>query len=119
MDVIHIALDEANVVPRSYGRIRHLAGDDTGLRNLHTVVVEIDAGEQTSKHYHPFEEVFFVLEGSGMFSTLEGSIGLRPNDAVSVPANETHQISNNSRQKCVLFVAMSPPRKPSEVRVVD
>jgi mannose-6-phosphate isomerase-like protein (cupin superfamily) len=114
--VQRIPLTKAKMVQRPYGLMVSLAGKDTGLENLQVVLMTVNPGECTSVHYHPFEEVFFVISGSAVFKGEDKEMLIRDKDTVVVHPNEVHQIENrDEEQSCTILIAMSPPRDPDKV----
>jgi quercetin dioxygenase-like cupin family protein len=113
--MVKITLQEAEYIPRLYGKL-HLVSPRGVLRNLQVLHMVIAPGGKTSKHYHPSEEIFFIVHGKAVFVGAELTIELREGEAVIVAPGEPHKIENMSdTDECEVLIALSPPRQPSEV----
>jgi quercetin dioxygenase-like cupin family protein len=57
--------------------------------------VEIDPGVTSAKHWHPGEEIIYVLEGSLEYQ-VEGKppVTLKPGDVLFIPAGTVHAAKN-------------------------
>src|SRR4051812_15255868 len=82
-------LDKAPVIDCPYGNVRRLVtGGAGGVANVH--VVSVTKG---SLHFHDaYDEVYYVLSGSGKISMNEQTYPLRPGAAVVIPAGVPHAL---------------------------
>jgi mannose-6-phosphate isomerase-like protein (cupin superfamily) len=54
-------------------------------------------GGKTTPHYHPqTEEIYYLLEGSGVMRIGDEVREVRPGDAIAIPPGQVHQIVNTS-----------------------
>ena len=65
--------------------VANLIGRDDGAVHLEVSLTRLDPGGSVVSHVHPFEESFYVLEGTGVFTVAdqayrvrEGSFGFAP-----------------------------------------
>lgn len=118
--VRYLQLSDTEIISRPYGRLYLISARDAGLKNLQALLMIIEPGKQTSKHYHPSEEIFFVVKGEALFKGRILSQQLKAQDTIIVPPNEPHQIENiSSTETCEILIALSPPRKPEQVTYCD
>ena len=118
--VSKVNLQNCEVIPRSYGRLYLLSERQAGFQNLQVLLMVIEPNSRTSKHYHPSEEVFYVIAGHVTFHTDGLSIQASAQDAVIVPPNRIHQVENVSdKEKGEILIALSPPRDASKVIYCD
>ena len=72
-----------------------------------TTVRIVEIGPESSDrgpHFHDqFEEVIYVLEGSGFLKTSQGQFSLTTGDTVCIPAGVLHQTFNNVGEIIRLF----------------
>ncbi len=55
------------------------------------------------------DKVYLVVEGSGRFRVGEAEVALRAGEAVMAAAGEEHGVANDSGERLVVLVFMSPP----------
>ena len=52
----------------------------------------------TAPHFHPrTEEIYFILEGSGLMQVGDEFRTVGPSDAIAIPPGSRHQITNNGK----------------------
>lgn len=112
-------LSELEKIERPYGYLYRVPAKDEGFENLRLHIFVIKPGEHTSKHHHPFEEIFYILEGSGILIGKETEYPVRKEDIILIPKNELHQLKNSDDKNLIYIVAMSPPRKEEEISYVE
>lgn len=100
---------------RDYGRINLLASWRDGLANLTVVHMELNRNQQTRPHYHPFEEIVIVINGTPTAMVADEIFELEPMDCLAIFANEPHKFQNMSSGVCELIIAISPHRNPDTV----
>lgn len=62
-------------------------------------VAHITAGEELKEHSHADErEIFYFFKGSPLFTVNGQAIRVKPGDAFTVDANETHAIKNDTKE---------------------
>ena len=114
--VRYLRLSDTEIISRPYGRLYLISARDAGLKNLQALLMVIEPGKRTSKHYHPSEEIFFVVKGEALFNSRVLSQQVKAQDTIIVPSNEPHQIENiSATESCEILITLSPPRKPEQV----
>lgn len=101
MKEIKVKLIESSITPvRDFGKglkLQILLDKEIGAKNLDVGIVEIAPKSETSMHVRSFEEVIFMLEGSGQVVTDESkTVTLNKNDCVLIPAGTLHKHTNNT-----------------------
>ncbi len=81
-----------------------------GDRAVHTgfVVCDLDPGGAMPSHVHSFEESFFVVEGTGIVETADGSARVSPGDYGVLAVGLPHRWRNDADQP-VRWVEMQAP----------
>jgi len=100
---------------RGYGRINLLATWRDGLENLSFIHQCIEPGNQTRMHYHPYEEIFFLLNGEAIVQIEDTKYRIGPGECVILFSGEPHKFINRSKKECESVIALSPHRDPEEV----
>ena len=66
-------------------------------------------GQSQKVHAHDgSDKVYYVIEGSGLFTTGEEDRTLGPGNAVMAHAGEPHGVRNGTDENLVLLVTMAP-----------
>lgn len=73
-------------------------GEETGATHTGFAICELDPGSSLPAHLHSFEETFYVLDGSAVVSSAEGSWRVRPGDYGLFPVGVPHLWRNDSGQ---------------------
>jgi quercetin dioxygenase-like cupin family protein len=78
-------------------------------------VVGWEPGQTSPIHSHPHaDEIYYVLEGEGLFNDGRREVTLKPGDTVIFPAGEVHQVRSVTRM--VLYrVQAGADRHPQPV----
>lgn len=96
-----------------------VVGRSQGLHHVDVGIVEIAPGGHASGHYHPFEETFYVLEGSGLVSVGVRSFEVGLDDFGMAPLGVPHAWANPFDAPLRFFRVRSPqPRTQEDVRSV-
>ncbi|NLE59800.1 MAG: cupin domain-containing protein, partial [Planctomycetes bacterium] len=90
-DVRH--LDETAPIDCPFGHVRRIVtGGEGGVANVH--VVQITKG---TPHVHVgYDEVYYVLSGSGTITLDQETHPLRPGSVAVIPAGVPHSLEANS-----------------------
>jgi mannose-6-phosphate isomerase-like protein (cupin superfamily) len=70
-------------------------GEDTGAVHTGFVINELDAGGSIPWHVHSFEESFYVVTGTTVVDTIEGSFRLSDGGYGVVPVGMAHRLRND------------------------
>jgi mannose-6-phosphate isomerase-like protein (cupin superfamily) len=92
--------------------VQHLVNRGLGSRHLKVFASLVKPGSGMGLHIHPFDQFYFVLDG-----TLDLQVGLRtasagPNDLVIFPAGVVHRNLNSSPDP-VLQLTINAPEQPA------
>lgn len=113
-------VEECEVISRTYGCLYLLSGRGAGLEKLQVLLMVIEPGARTSKHFHPSEELFYVIKGDVIFHSDNSQVEAAAREAVIVLPNQIHQVENASdKEPCEVLITLSPPRNPAEVVYCD
>jgi mannose-6-phosphate isomerase-like protein (cupin superfamily) len=83
--------------------------------HLTTTLVLVDPGGEQKTHSHPPEQVYFILEGSGVMSIGTETQAVGAGDCVFIPADTPHGIRNEGRALLRYFTAAAPAFETSEL----
>jgi mannose-6-phosphate isomerase-like protein (cupin superfamily) len=91
--------------------IREVAApSNSALQRLSVAEIVVKAGKQTSAHHHQhIEEVYCILEGTGVMCMEGHERPVGPGDTVIIPPGTTHELRNTGAQDLLLVVVCSPP----------
>jgi mannose-6-phosphate isomerase-like protein (cupin superfamily) len=91
---------------------RIVADPSTGLRSATHFVGYIPAA-RAPDHFHTYDEVIYVLEGSGTFSTGDGSRPIGPGTEIELPARTVHCLQNTGPGMMRLVAVFRPAGSPA------
>lgn len=80
---------------------------DDGAPNFCMRVFEVDSGNSTPSHSHPWEHEVFVLSGRGVVVGEEGGQEIGKGSVVYIAPNETHCLVNKGHDP-LRFVCLIP-----------
>jgi mannose-6-phosphate isomerase-like protein (cupin superfamily) len=90
--------------PRDKCRSKVLISDETGSKDLHLGVGELDPGEKHILHHHEKEsEFYYVLEGRAKVIVDDLEIDATKGTAIYIPAGAKHAIVTEGN-KCFRFL---------------
>lgn len=107
--------ESASHLDRKYGSINLLATWRDGLDNISFIHQTIDPGKQTRMHYHPYEEIFFLLDGEAIAQVEDSKYRISPGECVVLFSGEPHKFINPRDKKFESVIALSPHRDPEKV----
>ncbi|HEY3324770.1 MAG TPA: cupin domain-containing protein [Planctomycetota bacterium] len=98
-------LDQAASIECPYGHVRRvITGGDGGVANVH--VVSVTKG---SPHLHSgYDEVYYVLSGTGQITIGSQKFVLRPGAAAVIPAGMAHSLDADAGQVLQFIIFGSP-----------
>jgi quercetin dioxygenase-like cupin family protein len=70
-------------------------GEGNGAVHTGFGICVLEPGGYIPAHVHSFEETFYVLDGTGVVSTSEGSYRVRPGDYAALPVGVPHSWRND------------------------
>ncbi len=85
-------------------------------RNQSLAEATVFAGTASARHYHrETEEIYFILEGSGLME-IEGVIRpVGPGDAILIPPGARHEITAGADAPLRFLCACAPPYRHEDV----
>ena len=106
-------LDAQEIGHATAGReYRILADPSTGFRSGTHFVGDVPTGEPAPMHYHRYNEVIYVMEGTGILHIDGEHNPLYPGACIHLPARTLHQVENTGdvpmREVAVFVPAGSP-----------
>lgn len=91
------------------GAIAQMILDQQTLKEIgFLAIASLEPGKKIEAHVDPFEEIYFVLNGTGEMQVDDGYRQVEPGDATWIPTGSTHSLSNNGDQDLVILVVASP-----------
>ncbi len=108
------SIADAEIIPRPYGIMKMLAGGkQMKSLNVDLRILEIRAGEATTRHHHVrSESVFHILHGTLVMevgSSSRVSVDLSAGDTIFIEPGEIHCLRNVGDDEGVVVEAMGPP----------
>ena len=79
-----------------------------GANNLAVTIVEMEPGGFQHRHSHEPEQMYFILEGSGLMTVDDETQEINPGDCIFFRANAAHGLKNSGEGKLVYLSAASP-----------
>ena len=98
-------LDQTDPIPCPYGDVRRVVtGGAGGVANVHVVSVTRGA-----PHLHTgYDEVYYVLGGSGRVTLGEETVAVRPGAVVVVPAGLAHSVEADGDEPLEFIIFGTP-----------
>lgn len=89
-------------------------GAAAGGTQAHSLAqIILPPGASSEKHYHPVaEESYLILAGSGKVLLGTEIHNIITGDAIAIPPNTIHQISNDTTYDLVFVAVCAPPWTP-------
>lgn len=131
MEIIARRLRQARSAVQSFGSTSSMRLRGGDMRSMLTPVsagcstgisgaVELAPGEKVNEHYHPYsEEHLFVAEGVVRVDVDDIPCELRARDAVHIPRNVRHRVTNVGGIAALVVFALSPLAPRPELGHVD
>ena len=105
--------------PATTGRaFRILADPESGLRSATAFIGEIPA-ERAPDHFHTYDEVIYVLEGSGVITAGAFSSMLSPGSCIQLPARTVHCVENTGPGPMRVLATLRPAGSPAAAFLPD
>ena len=95
---------------RDEGIVSHLLASPLTCDAAHltTSVVEVGPGGHQRIHRHPPEQVYYVLDGSGLMTVGDETERVGPGDCVFIPSDTPHGLRNDGPGNLRYFSAAAP-----------
>ncbi len=69
----------------------------------------VPPGNKLEEHIDPFEEIYFILKGSGLMRVGEEEKNVKERDAVWIPAGDIHSLKNTGEETLEIIVIAAYP----------
>ena len=80
------------------------------VANQSLAEASLPAAGSTQRHYHKLaEEIYFILDGSGRMEIDGEERTVGPSDAILIPPNAWHQITNTGESPLRFLCCCAPP----------
>ena len=108
-------LDETEALSCPYGDVRRVVtGGEGGVANVH--IVRVTRG---NRHFHTgYNEVYYILSGSGIVTIGEDSHALRPGAVVVIPAGVPHSLQSDTDMPLEFVIFGTPPIPLDDARAM-
>ena len=87
----------------------------SGAEHLTTTLAVIQPGGEQRMHSHPPEQVYFILEGSGLMAVGSETRRVEPGDCVFIPSRQPHGLKNDGAVTLRYFSAAAPAFEPGHL----
>src|SRR5438128_950842 len=87
----------------------------SSAEHLTTTLAVIEPGGQQRIHSHAPEQVYFILEGSGLMTVGAETQEVGPGDCIFVPSDAPHGIWNQGQELLRYFSAAAPAFDTSDL----
>lgn len=98
--------------PGTGAQVAELLGPGRGAQHLSLALVSMAPGAEIHGHMHPFEESFFVLEGSPQVTIGAQQHALAPQDFGLIPTAVGHAWANRGTEQALVLRVYSPQPRP-------
>jgi quercetin dioxygenase-like cupin family protein len=98
------------------GRYRiFLIGKETGAKFLKADLFTYLPGAQGQEHFHTCESFTYIIEGKCLMTINGIAKKIGKQDAILLPARETHSVKNTGRKKMIMLEVYGPLAKAGTV----
>lgn len=93
------------------GGIARMLLDQRILKELGFLAIgTLAPNKELEAHRDPFEEIYFILQGTAEMRVDEEASQVGPGDATWIPTGSLHSLFNNGNEECLVLVVASPFR---------
>jgi mannose-6-phosphate isomerase-like protein (cupin superfamily) len=97
-----------------------LAHRNSAIRNQSLAEARLPAGASTTPHYHPLaEEIYYILEGSGLMKIGAERHQVGVGDAIAIPPGQIHQITNSGATVLKFLCCCAPGYEHTDTVLVE
>lgn len=90
----------------------------TGVKGATLAVVYINPGEEIVLHYHPEEELYYIISGTGTVTLDDEEVPVGPGTAVYIAPNVVHGQRPTGNEPLYMVAVVTPPFKPGSAPVL-
>ena len=113
-------LDAQEIGRATAGRqYRILADPATGFRSGTHFVGDVPPGDPAPVHYHRYNEVIYVMQGTGVLHIDGGDNPLYPGACIHLPARTLHQVENTGDTPVREVAVFVPAGSPAQAYLPD
>jgi quercetin dioxygenase-like cupin family protein len=98
-------VESVEIEPQIYVQV--MVDQSKGSQGIALVRGQMGPGAHLPPHTHDVEEALTVLEGTALSQIGDEKYELQPGDAVLLPANVTHQLTNTGEGDLIFVTAFS------------
>ena len=89
------------------------------LKTLSIALAVIEKGEATKPHIHTdFDEIYYIIEGSGIFKTNTETIEIKQGDAIYIPKGTIHYVEA-TKSKLKILCICTPPYTHKTTKIIN
>jgi mannose-6-phosphate isomerase-like protein (cupin superfamily) len=93
------------------GGIAQMILDQRTLKDIGFLAIgRLEPNKELEAHRDPFEEIYFMMQGTAEMRVDDESKQVGPGDATWIPTGSLHSLFNNGNEECVVLVVASPWR---------
>jgi mannose-6-phosphate isomerase-like protein (cupin superfamily) len=104
--------DQAAEAATTDREFRIVADPESGLRSATHFVGYIPM-RRAPDHFHTYDEVIYVLDGSGVLHTAEGAEGVQAGSCIQLPARTVHCLENTGADVMRVVAVFRPAGSPA------
>lgn len=87
----------------------------SSAEHLTTTLAVIQPGGEQRVHSHPPEQVYFILEGSGLMTVGSETQRVEPGNCIFIPSGLPHGLKNDGAVALRYFSAAAPAYQPGHL----
>jgi len=107
-----VSLSDRKAIPTADRWYRVLVDDEVGSEQVTQFVGSIPPG-RAPDHYHHYEEVLFILRGTGRMWAGETNTPISPGSCIYLPKGQVHCVENTGDDELRLLGVFYPAGSPS------
>jgi mannose-6-phosphate isomerase-like protein (cupin superfamily) len=98
--------DEIPPIDCPFGHVQRIVtGGDGGIANVHVVTIT----KGTPHLHHGYDEVYYILSGSGTITLGQDVHPLRPGSVAVIPAGVMHSLEASAGEELEFIIFGTPP----------
>ncbi len=89
------------------------------LKRLSVALAVVEEGMETRPHIHTdFDEIYFIVGGSGTFRSNKDTFEIKKGDIIYIPRNTVHSVVADKGSKLEILCICIPPYKHETTKLV-
>ena len=120
MDIVNLEKTQP-FITKDGSEIRELlAHRNSCIRKQSLAEARIPPGMSTTPHHHPqTEEIYFIIDGQGRMRIGDETCDVHVGDAIAIPPNSVHQITNTGDRVLRLLCCCAPGYEHDDTILAD